>query len=173
MALLKDVTLTDSIEIKTTAEKIFSFLINLVDDESHRAWHPDDHVSLRWIEGQPWEEGSVVHAEEYIHGKLHKLKFVVTKVVPNAEIEYVPVSRFLRRYFPRNTFYIEPKEGTCVFTATGTYRVGWLVRTFAKKRLERGLSSVRKHIKEEGENLKRILEAEGSSHNNSMDSDKQ
>jgi len=173
MALLNEVTLTDSIEIKTTPEKIFGFLINLVDDESYRAWHTDDHVSLRWIEGQPWEEGSVVHAEEYIHGKLHKLTFVVTKVVPNAEIEYVPVSRFLRKYFPKNTFHIEPKEGTCLFTATGTYRVGWLVRTFAKKRLDRGLSSVRKHMKEEGENLKRILEAEGSSHTNSMDSDKQ
>jgi hypothetical protein len=159
MALFEDVTLTDSIEIKTTPEKISRFLTSLVDDESYRAWHPEDHVSLRWIKGQPWQEGSVVHAEEYIHGKLHKLKFLVTKVVPNAEIEYVPVSRFLRRYFPGNAFYIEPKEGTCVFTATGTYRVGWLVRTFARKRLERGLSSVRKHMKEEGENLKRILEA--------------
>ena len=173
MALLKDVNLTDSIEIKTTPETIFSFLTSLVDDESYRAWHPDDHVSLRWIEGQPWGQGSVVHAEEYIHGKSHKLKFVVTKVVPNTEIEYVPVSRFLRRYFPKNTFYIESKERTCVFTATGTYRVGWLVRTFAKKRLERGLSSVSKHMKEEGENLKKILEAEKHSHNNSMDSAKQ
>ena len=173
MALLDDVTLTDSIEIKTTPEKIFDFFANLVDDESYRAWHPDDHVALRWIEGKPWEEGSVVYTEEYIHKKLHKLKFVVTKVVPNEEIEYVPVSRFLRRYFPKNTFTIEQKEDTCVFTATGTYRVGWLVRTFAKNRLERGLSSVRKHMKEEGKNLKRMLEAEGSSHNNSMDSDKQ
>ncbi len=170
--MLKDVTLTDSIEIKTTPEKIFSFLTNLVDDESYRAWHPDDHVSFRWIEGQPWAEGSVVHADEYIHGKLHKLKFIVTKIVPNTEIEYVPVSRFLKRYFPKNTFYIESRERTCVFTATCTCRVGWLVRTFAKKKLERGLSSVRKHIKEEGENLKRILEAEENSHNNSMDSDK-
>ncbi|GAJ11880.1 unnamed protein product, partial [marine sediment metagenome] len=73
--------------------------------------------------------------------------------------EYVPASRFLRRYFPKNTFSVEQKEGTCVFTATGTYRLGWLAKTFAKKRLERGLSSVKKHMKEEGENLKRILEA--------------
>jgi len=159
MALLEDVILTDSIEIKTTPEKIFNFFANLVDDESYRAWHPDDHVALRWIEGQPWEEGSVVYAEEYIHGKLHKLKFVVTKVIPNREIEYAPVSWLLRRYSPKNTFSLQQKEGTCVFTATGTYRIGWLVKTFAKKRLERGLSSVKKHMKEEGENLKRILEA--------------
>ena len=160
MALLEDIVLTDSIEIKTTPEKIFNFFTNLVDDESYRAWHPDDHVSFHWIKGKPWEEGSVVHAEEYIHGKLHNLKFVVTKVVPNAEIEYAPVSRFLRRYFPKNAFSIEKKEETCVFTATGTYRVGWLIRTFAKKKLERGLSSVKKHMKGEGENLKRILEPE-------------
>ena len=165
MALMEDVTLTDSIEIKTTPEKVFDFLVHLVDDESYRAWHPEDHVALRWLKGNPWEEGSVVYAEEYIHGKLHKLKFLVTKVVPNREIQYVPVSRFLRRYFPKNTFYIELKEETCVFTAKGTYRVGWLVRTFASNKLNRGLSSVRKHMEEEGENLKRILEAEGSSHN--------
>ncbi len=165
MALMEDVTLTDSIEIKTTPEKIFDFLVHLVDDESYRAWHPKDHVALRWLKGNPWEEGSVVYAEEYIHGKLHKLKFLVTKVVPNREIQYVPLSRFLRRYFPKNTFYIELKEEACVFTATGTFRVGWFVRTFANNRLNRGLSSVRKHMKEEGENLKRILEAEGSSHN--------
>jgi hypothetical protein len=33
-----------------------------------------------------------------------------------------------------------------------------LVKLLAKNRLEQGLSSVRKHMKEEGENLKRILE---------------
>ncbi len=165
MALMEEVTLTDSIEIKTTPEKVFDFLVHLVDDESYRAWHPEDHVALRWLKGNPWEEGSVVYAEEYIHGELHKLKFLVTKVVPNREIQYVPVSRFLRRYFPKNTFYIELKDETCVFTAKGTYRVGWLVRTFAGNKLNRGLSSVRKHMEEEGENLKRILEAEGSLHN--------
>ncbi|MFC1653063.1 hypothetical protein ACFL3F_05020 [Planctomycetota bacterium] len=57
MALLEDMTLTDSIAIKTTPEKIFSFFRNLVDDESYRKWHPEDHVALRWVKGQPWEEG--------------------------------------------------------------------------------------------------------------------
>ena len=83
MALLKDVILTDSIGIKTTPEKIFDFFTNIVGDESYRAWHPEDHVALRWIEGQPWKEGSVVYAEEYIHGKLHKLKLIVTKIIKN------------------------------------------------------------------------------------------
>ena len=118
-------------------------------------------MTLRWIEGFPWQEGSVIYAEEYFHWKLHKLTFVVTKVVPNREIEYVPVSRFLRRYAPKNTFSIEPKSASCVFTATVHLRLPLLPRLLAKKSVKRGLSSVRKHMKEEGENLKKILETEG------------
>ena len=162
MALLEDITLTDSVEIQTTPEKIFNFLLQL-DDENYRIWHPQDHVAFRWLKGKPWEEGSVVYAEEYIHGKLHKLKFRVTKVVANRKIEYVPSSRLLRRYFPKNTFSIEPKEETSIFNASGTYRVGWMVRTFAKNKLDHGLASVRKHMQEEGQNLKRILESEANS----------
>ena len=44
------------------------------------------------------------------------------------------------------------------FTASGTYRLGWIGNTLFKKASENGLSSVKKHMKEEGENLKRILE---------------
>ena len=82
MAFFEDVILTDSIKIKTTPEKIFEFLTGIVDDESYRAWHQEDHVSFRWLKGPPWTEGSVIYAEEYIHGKLHKLKFKITQIVP-------------------------------------------------------------------------------------------
>lgn len=158
MALLEKVTLINSIEIKTTPEKLFEFFANLSDDERYRAWHPDDHVSLRWIKGEPWQVGSVVYAEEYLHGKLHKLKFIITKVVRNRRIEYAPTNRFLRFYFPKNTFSVDQKGDICVFTAAGTYRIGWLFKTFARKKVERALLSVKKHMKEEGENLKSILE---------------
>jgi hypothetical protein len=160
MKLMEDVFLTDSIEIRTTPEKIFEFFHSLVDDASYRAWHPHDHVTMRWTKGSPWQEGSVAYAEEYLGGKLYKLNSVVTKVAPNREIEYVPVSRFMRRYAPKNTFSIEPKDTSCVFTATVHIRVPLLLRLLAKKSVERGLASVRKHMKEEGENLKKILEAE-------------
>jgi hypothetical protein len=38
--------------------------------------------------------------------------------------------------------------------------VGWIGKTLFKKTIEKSLSSVKKHMKEEGENLKRILEKE-------------
>ncbi|MCK4329694.1 SRPBCC family protein [candidate division WOR-3 bacterium] len=160
MKFMEDMFLTHSVEIRTTPEKIFEFFYNLVDDESYRAWHPNDHVTLRWMEGSPWQEGSVVYAEEYFHGKLHKLTFVITKVVPNRRIEFVPVSRFLRRYAPKNTFSIEPKEVRCVFTSTVHLRLPLLPRLLARKSVERGVSSAKKHIEEEVENLKKILESE-------------
>ena len=173
MKLMKDVILKNSIDINTTPEKIFEFLYSLVDDESYRLWHSDDHVAFRWLKGSPWQEGSVIYAEEYIDGELQKLTFIITKVVPDREIEYVPVSRFRRRYAPKYTFSVEPGDTGCVFTATVHARIPLLLRLIAKKKVERGLSSVRKHMKEEGENLKTILEVEEYSRNNSMDNDKQ
>ena len=160
MKLLENIVLTESIEIKATPERIFGFLMQIIDDESYRAWYPDEHVAFRWIKGGPWQEGSVLYAEEYFHGKLHKLKFLITKVVPNHKIEFVPLSRLLRIYFPGNKFLIEPKEHSCIFTISGHLRVGWLARTLMGKKLELGLSSVKKHMKGEGENMKRILESE-------------
>ncbi|MBW2513372.1 MAG: SRPBCC family protein [Deltaproteobacteria bacterium] len=159
MPIFEDRVLTDTIEINTTPEKVFQFLTGIVDSEGYRAWHKKDHVAFRFIKGTPWTVGSVVVAEEYIHGKLHKLKFVVTKVVTNEKIEYAPTSWLLRKYFPHNEFTIEPQGEGCRFIASGTYRIGWIGKTLFKKKLEEGLSRIQRHMKEEGENLKRILES--------------
>ena len=158
MKLLEDILITDSIEIQTTPMEVFRFFLQIVDDASYQAWHPEDHVAFRWIKGEPWQKGSVAYSEEYLHGKLHKFRFLINKVVANREVELVPLPRFLRIFFPVNTFSIEPREGYCVFTASGVMRVGRLVRLLAGRKLDEGVSSVRKHMKEEGENLKRILE---------------
>jgi hypothetical protein len=162
MKLLEDVIITDSIEINATPQQVFNFLLHLVDDASYRAWHPDDHAAFRWIKGNPWEKESIGYAEEYFHGKLHKFKFRVGNVVPNREISYAPVSRLLRMFFPESSFHIEPTGKGCIFTGGVHLRIGRLAKTFAKHRLEKGLTSVKKHMKEEGENLKRILERANS-----------
>ncbi len=164
MKLLEDIILKDSLEIRVPPEKVFNFFLQMVDDASYRTWHPTDHVSFRWIRGNPYEEGSIAYAEEYLHGKLHKLKFRISKIVPNREIEYVPLSRFLRIFFPMNRFEIGPTENGCLFTAEVHLRIGRIAKALAKHKLEIGLSSIRRHMKEEGENLKRILE-EKNSHN--------
>ena len=167
MSFFEDVVLQDSIEIKTNPESIFGFLTSIVDDDSYRAWHNEDHVSFQWLKGRPWEKNSILYAEEYIHGKLHKLKFQITEIVTNKRIEYVPTSRFVRKFFPKNEFIFEPNGDSCQFIAKGTYRVGKIGKIFFKRSIEKALSSVKKHMREEGENLKKILETK--SHNQSFE----
>lgn len=67
-------TLTDSVEIRTTPEKVFDFFLHI--EENHKAWHPD-HMTVRWIKEKPLEEGSIEYSEEYLHGKLHKGKLLM------------------------------------------------------------------------------------------------
>jgi len=51
---------------------------------------------------------------------------------------------------------IERKGESCLFTASGTYRVGKIGKFFFGKSIERALSSVKQHMEKEGENLKSI-----------------
>jgi len=161
MAFFEEVIITDAVEIQTTPEEVFRFLTGIVDDDTYRAWHPQDHVCFRWLKGKPWAEGSVVYAEEMIHGKRHKLKFKVTRIVVNQRIEYAPVSRVLRKFFPKNEFIIEQKGDSSLFTASGTYRLGWIGKKFFRKAIDKGLSSVKQHMREEGQNMQRTLEKGG------------
>ena len=144
------ITIEDTIQIKTTPEEIFNFFIHI--EANYKAWHPD-HVVARWGKGKPLEEGSIEYFEEYLHGKLHKGKLRCTKVETNRRIEYRPLFPW-SIFFPKGSFTITPKGESCIFTATASLRIGPLFLILAKKNLE----AVRKHMKEEGENLKRILE---------------
>jgi hypothetical protein len=82
---------------------------------------------------------------------LHKCRSKITKVEKNKKIEFknlFPISIIC----PKGSFIIEPKGKNSIFTATLSIRFGWL---FSK--LNR-VSVLEKHMKEEGENVKRLLE---------------
>jgi hypothetical protein len=152
------ITLRDSIEVNATPEEVFTWLAQRFrDKESYQAWHPD-HVDIRWIKGEALQEGSVVYAEEYLHGVLHRLKFRITKVVPNRLIEY-------RSLFPLsllasgNSFVIEPRgEGRCTFTAQGNLRLPkWLFKRMHPKHKGK-IEATERHMREEGEILKKAVE---------------
>ena len=152
------VTLKDSIEVIATPEKVFEWLVQRFRDKaSYQAWHAD-HVDIRWIKGEPLKEGSIAYAEEYLHGVLHKLKFRITKIVPNRVIEYSPLFP-LSLLAPGNRFLIEPKgEESCIFTATGSLRLPeWLFGKWNKNLMNK-IEATERHMKEEGENLKRAIE---------------
>lgn len=152
------ITLKDSIEVHATPEKVFEWLVQrFKDKESYQAWH-SEHVDIRWVKGEPFQEGSIVYAEEYLHGDLHKLKFRITKIVPNRLIEYrslFPLSLIA----PGNSFLIEPTgENSCTFTAMGSLRFPeWLFKKLHKKHKHK-IEATAQHMKEEGENLKKAVE---------------
>ena len=144
------IILRDSIEIKVTPQKTFDWLVHL--EENYKAWHPD-HVECYWLKGKPAAEGSILYVEEYIHGSLHKMRSRITKIEPTERIEYkflFPMSLIC----PEGSFIIEPKGESCIFTATLSFRFAKILPKLAKGRVE----ALKKHMREEGENLKRLLE---------------
>lgn len=152
------ITLSDSIEVEATTEEVFEWLVkHMSNTEFYKAWHPD-HVGLRWIRGEPVKEGSIVCADEYLHGVLHRLKFRIVKIVPNRRIEYRSLFP-LSLLSPGNSFVIEPMDNDrCIFTACGSLRLPrWLFEKLGKSHKGK-IEATKRHMKEEGENLKRALE---------------
>lgn len=143
-------TLKDSVIINRPPEAVFEWFTHFT--ENYRAWHKD-HVLARWVKGKNFEKGSVLYAEEYLGGRLEKLSFEITNCVPNELIEY-------KVLFPESiicsggSFSIEPYNAGSVFTATLSFRFGGLLSKVARKRVE----GIRVHMREEGENLKVLLE---------------
>ena len=143
-------TLEDSIKIKRKPEVIFKWLSHFV--ENYKKWHTD-HVMAKWIKGDNFKEGSVLYAEEYLGGKLEKLRFKSTKYVPNELIEYkVLFPESLICY--RGSFKVKPYNQGSVFTAALSFRFGYIL----SKLFPHKLKAIKKHMREEGENLKKLLE---------------
>jgi hypothetical protein len=145
-------TLSDSIKINVSPEKVYEWFIHI--DENYLDWH-SDHVKAEWLTENKMKVGSKLYTEEYIHGDLHKIKFQCTKIEQNSKIEFknlFPLSLIC----PKGSFIFEPKGENCLFTATLSFRMGNALSKIAKKRIE----AFKTHMKEEGENLKKILERE-------------
>ncbi len=121
----------------------------------YREWHPD-HVTCRYEGGQVLRTGTVLHVEERLHGRLHRLRLRATEVVPGE------VVRYASRGFA-GAFIIAPEGDGTRFTAelsfgTRTPIVGRALDAVASFVLRSRLEAFRKHMHEEGENLKRLLE---------------
>lgn len=144
--------LTDAIWIDSTAETFFGFFENM--DENYVRWHPD-HRAFRWVEGQGAREGVEFHFEEVIGGKLMKKHVVFTRVEPKHYLEFTFTNRVLRFVLPKISFRAEDLNGGIQVTAEIYIRTGpvgaWLNR--------KEFAAVRQHMREEGVNLKRILES--------------
>jgi uncharacterized protein YndB with AHSA1/START domain len=148
--------LRHSIEIETTPEKIWEFFINL--DKNYTTWHPEDHILFKWTKGEPLREGTSFYAEQYVKGKKTKYKGTCAEIVPNRKIVFefaFPISIVS----PKVEWQIEPKGPNTVFTAITYMRIGRLFLKLFKKHMQKAKEQHDKHVGAEGENLKKILEA--------------
>ncbi len=155
--LFKRLIFEDSIEIKASPESIWDFFANL--EQNYKAWHPESHVLFKWTKGKPMEKGSRWYGEEILHGKLAKLRGTIGEVIPNRKIEFKYVFP-LSLVSPGFDWRIEPKGECSVFTAVGYVKAFEFYRLIARNHVDTGMEAGKQHIREEGENLKKLLEAE-------------
>ena len=147
------ITLKDSIEINAKSEEVFEGLIKVFSHQKYfQKWHKD-HVKCSWIKGKNFEVGSIINLEQYMRGKLQKMKLQSTKIELNKKIEYKPLFP-ASIISPKGSFTVEPKNSSSIFTAETSFRFGWLFQKFAQSRIK----AFTNHIKNEGENLKKIIE---------------
>ena len=148
------ISLRDSIEIQTTPQELFAWLGRM--PQEYKSWHPD-HVACRVIHGSMLEVGSEIECQEYLHGKLHSMRFRMTKVVPNKRVEFEVEG------MGRGTFEAQVTGDTVRFVAgldigTDAPVIGRLFDFVFSWFYEQRIESMRQHMIEEGENLKRLLE---------------
>ena len=152
MKLFEQLLLKDTVEINTTPEKIWEFWANM--DKNYKALHPEDHILFQWTKGRPMEEGSTIYAEEVVGGKLLKGKVTCVDVVPNRK--FALTLPFPRSLFCKYEYLIEPRGDNTAFIAFTHLKFPG----FARKRIQAIVEVGKKHVREEGENLKKILESQ-------------
>lgn len=142
----------DKILINAPCKDVYSFFENM--KENYLDWHPE-HITFEWRKGKGLAVGNVFYFEEEIGGQLLKKETRFTEITPNQYIEFKMVNWFYRWFIPKMTFIFDKEENGCLFTAQVFLRgIGPLGKRAHKKEF----AAVQKHMKEEGLNLKQIIE---------------
>lgn len=148
----------DSVEIEADPEEIEEWIRNT--DKHYRGLHPD-HVKWENL-SDTFDVGSIIRAEEYIQGKLHSITYRITRMERNGifVMEYKGRKWADRLMGVGGSLTVLPMEGGgCLVTATSSFRFGWLMRILDYLT---GLpTAVKRHMEEEGMNMKRMLEERG------------
>ncbi len=151
-------TIRDSVEIDVPPSDLWRWLCEL--PAHYEEWHPA-HRRCRVLKGHLWSEDSVLEMEEDLHGRRHRLRFRVTAVTPEREIAYRGPPGL------RGRFILEPIDGRVRFTAELSFGltspvIGPLADRLFPRLFRRRLFELEAHQRQEGANLKRLLEAADS-----------
>lgn len=145
--------LEETTKISASPADVYHFFESM--GANYERWHPD-HITFHWLEGGGLALGSTAYFEERVDGKLQRKTVEFTDVKPNRYIAFKPTSRLVAILIPSISFTIDPIPTGSELSQRIKVRTGpigaWLNR--------REFDAVRAHMREEGENLKRILEDE-------------
>jgi hypothetical protein len=151
MITIKEVTI-----IKASPENIFNFLTSI--DSLYKTWHPKDHVFCKRIYKDLNERGCLFHFLETIGAFPLYLILTVSKIKKNEYIEYRPIFPLSVFNLGKGSFAIERvSDELSKLTAYVEYgnHFGLLDRIF---QLFVKTEMLKKHIEEEGQNIKNYLE---------------
>lgn len=145
--------LKETTAIAATSEDIYGFFEEM--EKNYERWHPD-HITFRWTSGGGLEQDAEAYFEERIAGTLQKKTVQFVEVVPDRYIEFKPTSLLVGLLMPHISFTIDADSDGCEFTQRIKVRTGPIGARLNRREFD----AVRTHMREEGENLKQILESE-------------
>jgi hypothetical protein len=137
--------------IRATPSTIFAFFAQM--DANYLRFHPD-HVEFRWLDPPALQPGVRFYFAERVGGKLLKKTVAFTRVEPPSLIEFAPTNVIFRFFLPRITFRISSTAEGITVTQEIQLRIGPLATWLNRRELD----AVRLHMRQEGDNLKRLLE---------------
>lgn len=143
--------LTETTRISASPGDVYRFFEEM--EENYERWHPD-HVSFRWTAGGELKRGAEARFEERIAGKRQRKTVRFVAVRPDRYLEFTPTSFLVGLLMPQISFAIEPRSDGCELTQRIVVRTGPIGARLNRREFD----AVRTHMREEGENLKRILE---------------
>jgi hypothetical protein len=149
------ITIKDSIEIKTTPERIFDWFENL--DKHFTEWHPNHKKFVKVTGGM--NEGDVVYFEQCCEGRWFKVKGKITKMEKNKKGWRAELKTLLAGI----TFIAEAKGNICIFTHIESFGfetpvIGTIVDLLLKLLYHSVFDIVKRDMIEDGKRLKEILE---------------
>ncbi|TVQ15779.1 MAG: hypothetical protein EA361_05170 [Bacteroidetes bacterium] len=150
-------TLVHEVDIKTSPDKIWDFLVNI--EKNYSAWHPNDHILFKWTNGKPFETGSAFYAEQYMMGEKVNYKGKIRESIVDEKITMTfsfPLSLIIEKI----EMIIENKGAYSIFKHITYMKFKFLSRTIFKKRNIKMLNDMDIHVTTEGGNMKKILEKE-------------
>lgn len=146
--------LRDEVVVDAPPADVFEFFRSM-DEERYLAWHRE-HLAFHYVEGDRIEEGARAFFEEDVGDEHFASTVTYTEVRPAEYIEFRDEDWLTRLFNPKNTFAFEPVDRGTRVVAEIHLRIGPLERLSSQVHHE--LEELRRHMREEGENLKRLVE---------------